>query len=441
MNAPTQGPSRPDGTPTPNKLWLIIAREYRVAVMRRAFWIGLFLGPALMTFLIMAPALILKKGNNRQKSIAIVDYSGRVNAPLNQLLGKRTLANGSPEFLIETPEAAADSTALLGRLNQRVLAGGLWGYLVVDADLSAKSGFRFYLKNTGDLVNTERVESALSRAVMGLRLQDQHLSLTPEQLETVTKGSNLQTFKVSEGGKVEKKGFDVTYLTTFAFVMILYMTILIHGITALRGVLEEKSSRIIEVLLSSVTPMQLMLGKITGFFLVGLTQVGVYAVLGVLLSLFGVTTAGAGAMKQLGAALSPMLMGYFVLFFLLGFFLFMTMFVAIGSMVNSEQDAQAMQQPVIMALVIPMALTFVFVNQPDSMLARVFSLIPFFTPMVMFMRISVQTPPGWEIALSIALTFATTLGVAWVASRIFRIGILMYGKRPTMPEIMQWIRS
>lgn len=427
--------------PGTNKLWLIIAREYRVAVMRKAFWIGVLLGPLLMTFLFIGPVMLMKGANDKQKSMVVIDRSARLYEPLTQFLAQRKLKSGLPEYVVQSEAPAADSTAQFAALNDRILRGDLWGYLVVEPDLASKSALRFYLKNTGDLVNTGRVEGAASRAVMGLRLRDQNLSLTPEQLDMVTKGSDLQTFKVSEGGKTEKKGFDATYITTFGFVFILYMTILIHGITALRGILEEKSSRIIEVLLSSVTPMQLMLGKILGFFLIGLTQVSVYVLLALALPAFGATMGGAAMVKQMAAALSPTLMGYFVVYFLLGFFLFMSMFVAIGSMVNSEQDAQAMQQPVVMALVIPMAMTFFFVNQPDSLLARVFSLIPFFTPMVMFMRISVQTPPIWEIGLSIALTLATTIAMAWVASRIFRVGILMYGKRPTLPEIVQWVKS
>ena len=425
----------------PNKLWLMVAREYRVAVMRKAFWIGLILGPAFMAFMFIVPTIMLKKGADKQKQVVVIDHSQRVYAPLSELLAKRTLKSGLPEYVLEPTAPAADSTAQQAALAARVMDGSLSGYLIIDKDFASAGALRYYLKNTGDVVNMGRVESAVNRAVMGLKLQDQNLSLTPDQLDKVTKGIDLQTFKVSEGGKTEKKGFDATYITTFAFVFFLYMTILIQGITALRGILEEKSSRIIEVLLSSVTPLQLMLGKIIGFFLVGMTQVGFYALVGTILSLIGVSSAGSEAMKQVAAALSPMLMGYFVLFFLLGFFLFMSMFVAIGSMVNSEQDAQAMQQPIVMALVIPMAMTFVFVNQPDAMLTRVISLIPIFTPMVMFMRISVQTPPFWEIGLSIVLTLLATIGVAWAAARVFRVGILMYGKRPTLPEIMQWIKS
>lgn len=440
MSAPGSNSGGAAGS-APNKLWLIIAREYRIAVMRRAFWIGLILGPAFMAFMFIVPTLLLRKGADTQKQVVVIDYSQRVYTPLAEILSKRKLKNGQQEFQLQQAAAEPDSAAQRAALNDRVLAGTVSGYLVIGQDFSRPDALRFYLKNTGDFENMGRVESAVSRAIVGLRLQDEHVSLTPEQLEMVTKGSELQTYKVSERGKTEKKGFGTTYYTTFAFVFFLYMTILVQGLTALRGILEEKSSRIIEVLLSSVTPMQLMMGKIIGFFLVGITQVGFYAVVGSLLSLYGVSMDSSGAMKQLAAAMSPLLMGYFVLFFLLGFFLYMSMFVAIGSMVNSEQDAQAMQQPVIMALVIPMALTIVFVSQPDALMSRVMSFIPFFTPMVMFMRISVQMPPFWEIALSIGLTLLATIGVAWAASRVFRVGILMYGKRPTLPEITQWIKS
>lgn len=424
-----------------NKLWLIISREYKVAVLKKSFWIGLFAGPIFFGLLFAAPYLLFNRQPERQKALAVVDASGRVTERLTANLSDRKLKSGDPEFLIESLAADADSSRQFQALNQRVLDKKLYGYLFIGASLDTGSAYHFYVKNPGDVMNIERVDDALDKAMVGLRLAEKNLPITQEQLESVTKSVRLETFKVSEGGKTEKKGFSTTYFTTFAFVFFLYMTILIYGITGLRSILEEKSSRIIEVLLSSVTPLQLMQGKMLGLFLVGLTQVGVYALLGTIMSILGLSSGAGVFLKQVSSALSPMMMGYFVIFFLLGFFLFSSMFVAIGSMVNSEQDAQSMQQPVIMALVIPMAMTFLFVTQPDSLLTRILSLIPFFTPMIMFMRISVLTPPVWEIALSIVLTLATTVGVTWLSARIFRVGILMYGKRPTLPEILQWIKS
>jgi ABC-2 type transport system permease protein len=146
-------------------------------------------------------------------------------------------------------------------------------------------------------------------------------------------------------------------------------------------------------------------------------------------------------MKDVMTSFNPLLMLYFVIFFLLGFFLFLSLFAAVGSMVNSEQEAHSMQTPVMFSLIIPLYATFFFINNPDSTLSRVVSLIPLFTPMVMMMRISILTPPFWEIALSIVLTLVTIIGVIWVVSRIFRVGILMYGKRPNLPEIVRWVRT
>lgn len=427
--------------PKSNKLWLIISREYKVSVLKKSFWIGLLLGPIFFGLLFTAPYLLFDRQPERQKPLVVVDASGKVADRITANLAERKLKNGDREFLVQSEPAERDSAAQFQRLNQRVLGKALYGYLYVSPNVDSTGFFHFFVKNPGDVRTVDRVDDALDKAMVGLRLAEKNLPITQDQLEAVTKNARLETFKVSEGGKTEKKGFSTTYFTTFAFVFILYMTILIYGITGLRSILEEKSSRIIEVLLSSVTPLQLMQGKMVGLFLVGLTQVGVYAVLGTILSLLGLSSGAGTFMKQVSAALSPSMMAYFVIFFLLGFFLFSSMFVAIGSMVNSEQDAQAMQQPVIMALVIPMAMTFMFVTQPDSLLTRILSLIPFFTPMIMFMRISVLTPPFWEIALSIGLTLATTVGVTWLSARIFRVGILMYGKRPTLPEIMQWIKS
>jgi ABC-2 type transport system permease protein len=228
------------------------------------------------------------------------------------------------------------------------------------------------------------------------------------------------------------------YFGTFLFVFMLYMTLLLNGIAVMRGILEEKSNRVMEVLLGSLSPQELMTGKILGVGLVGLTQVGIYVASALLLPLL-VPGAG-GAMASILEALSPMRMLWFLVFFVLGYFMYTALFAAVGAVCNSEQEAQNLQSPVIMCLVIPMVATFFFVSQPDSTVARVVSLIPLFTPMVMVMRINTLAPPLWEILLSIVLT----LGFTWLlfrgVAKIFRIGILMYGKRVSLLELWRWVR-
>jgi ABC-2 type transport system permease protein len=231
------------------------------------------------------------------------------------------------------------------------------------------------------------------------------------------------------------------YMGTFAFVLILYMSLLLYGIAVMRGILEEKSNRVMEVLLGSVSTDQLMTGKIVGIGLVGLTQLAIYVVTATLLRLYvGLTAMQAGWAGALDAV-SPANLGYFCLFFILGYFLYTSMFAAVGAVCNSEQEAQNLQSPLVMCLVVPMVMTFFFVRNPDSPAAVVASLIPIFSPMVMFMRITILTPPLWQIALSILILLITIYFFFRGVARVFRIGVLMYGKRPTVPEILRWARG
>jgi ABC-2 type transport system permease protein len=220
----------------------------------------------------------------------------------------------------------------------------------------------------------------------------------------------------------------------------MYMTVLLYGINVMRSILEEKTSRIMEVMLSTATSREMMAGKILGVGAVGLTQVGIWAAAAAAFAGYAVVTSG--MLKQVKAAMNPMLLIYFVVFFLLGYVLYSTLCAAVGSMVNSEQEAQQMQFLVMM----PMILAIIFITNifmhPNSSIAVFGSLFPFTAPLVMFSRIAMQGGdiPAWQIGLSIALMLATIYGMIWLCGRIYRVGILMYGKKPTLPEIMKWIK-
>ncbi len=424
-----------------SKIWLIVGREYRQFVAKRSFWIGLLLGPLFFAALFAIQILSVKLSPEELKTIAIVDRSGSLAGPVASDLENQKFKSGKPEFVVEIVSPMADTAAQVAELNRRVADKSLYGFLTIDADVDAKEAFRFHTRNVGGATAIEKIDDAVDRSVIGYRLQRESIAMTRERLEEITKNVRIETFKVSDEGEASKRNFGGAYIAAVMFSLILLMTILAYGVTALRGILEEKSSRIIEVLLSSVTPFELLMGKVVGFCLVGLTQVGAYAIVGTVMSLFGIASDTTGLAGQVMASFTPGMMGFFLLYYLLGVFLFMSMFVAVGSMVNTEQEAQSLQQPIMWMLIIPIYATFFFINNPDSMLARVVSLIPFFTPMVMLMRISVLTPPAWEILLSVVLTFVTILAVIWVVSRIFRIGILMYGKKPSLPEIVKWVKA
>ena len=222
-------------------------------------------------------------------------------------------------------------------------------------------------------------------------------------------------------------------------VFFIYFTLIIYGIYVMRGVLEEKSNRIVEVIVSSVKPFHLMLGKIVGIGLVGLTQIAIWVSFAALLSApqlaMALSISSANLPKVSGVSLA-----FLPVFYILGYFLFATIYAGIGSMFNSEEDAQQFMGVANLFLIAPMILLMPVMKNPDGTMATALSLFPFFSPILMYLRIVVQTPPAWQIALSIGIMLATIVLMIWLVAKIYRVGILMYGKKPTIPEIARWLR-
>lgn len=435
---------------------MVIRREYLDRVRKKSFWIGTLVFPVIMVLLTFGP-ILLAGLSGKAKRIAVVDATGRLFEPMQTELYRRgdakdkqdekdekdkkaaAKAPGKDELVLESVPLQGTVEATYTALKPRVSKDDLFAVVTIGNDLDGEGNFKLYARSAMDPGLQNRLESALGRALTILRLERASLQIDPELLRKVTARPDFETFQVSATGTESKKGFLEAYFGTFIFVFLLYMTLLLYGIAVMRGILEEKSNRIMEVLLGSLSPRELMTGKILGVGLVGLTQVGIYVTTALLLPLL-VPGAG-GAMASVMDALNPVRLLWFLVFFVLGYFMYTALFAAVGAVCNSEQEAQNLQSPVIMCLVIPMVATLFFVKEPDSTVATVVSLIPLFTPMVMMMRINTLTPPLWEILLSIGLT----LGFTWLlfrgVAKIFRIGILMYGKRPTVPEILRWARS
>jgi len=252
---------------------------------------------------------------------------------------------------------------------------------------------------------------------------------------------SLSTKKVSKRGVEEDTGG--TFIISYFLVLVLYMTLIFYGQAIMRGVIEEKSSRVVEIVLSSIRPFQLMAGKIIGIGAVGLTQYTIWGLFGI-----GFTTYGGALIADVFPAAASFkfpsipayIFIYFIIFFILGYFLFSTLFAAIGSMVNTEKEAQQFMTPVIMMLVIPLLLIVFIMRSPNSSISVILSMIPFFTPTLMLLRVCILLPPFIQVGGSIVLMALTTLLMIWLTAKIYRVGLLMYGKRPRIREIIKWLR-
>ncbi len=297
-----------------------------------------------------------------------------------------------------------------------------------------------YAKNISNMEFNANMERAVSRAVGNVRLAQS--GLDQALVHKLTRGVDIKTFKVSEEGTKEESGL-VAFGVSYVMIFILYMALIFYGQFVMRGVYEDKNSRVVEVVLSSVKADQLMAGKIIGIGGAGLTQFLVWALFIILASTYGVAlmniyAPGAGQIPLPSISFSVYL--FFFIFFILGYFIYATLYATLGSMVTDEADAQSLQWPVTMLIVLGFLFMFFILNNPNSTLAVVLSLIPFFTPLLMFLRHSVGAAPLWQVLLSVVLMIVSIYGLIRLTGRIFRVGILMYGKKPTLPEVIKWIK-
>jgi ABC-2 type transport system permease protein len=246
------------------------------------------------------------------------------------------------------------------------------------------------------------------------------------------------------GGPGKRPGFS--FVISYFLGFFIYISMFIYGAIVMRSVIEEKTSRVIESVISSVKPFHLMAGKIFGVGAVGLTQILIWALAMGLLSLYGLQIAAffmsdpSQAQSAGIPTVSLVTLGFFVLFFVLGYFLYSTLYAGIGALVNSEQEAQQFLMPIGLVIAVPIIMMMYVITNPSSQTSVIMSLVPFFTPIIMLARIAVETPPVWQIIASIILMVLAILGMIWIVGRIYRVGVLMYGKRPTLPEIIKWIK-
>jgi len=418
------------------KMLLVVRREYLDRVKKKSFLIGTILGPVLMGLLIFAPALIFKLSPDTQTTVTVVDLTGEVFEQMKISLAD-TLDDGTLKFRVnryETGELGLEEAKRA--LNFEVEEDAIDGYMVIPADIIDSGKAAFYGKRIGDIKSLERLESALSNVVIGMRLSSKGLDYS--EVRGFIKRVDLETMQVTDKGAEKRGGFDFVFMSSFLFIMMLYMTILMWGVAVQRSIIEEKNNRVIEVLLSSLKPEDLLFGKIFGIGAVGLTQYAIWGLFGTIMTAYGLTMGGPVA--ELAGNLSFATLGFFILYYVLGFLFYATMFAGIGSVCNTDQEAQQMQTPVVLCLVFTILLPMMVIQRPDSPFATVISLIPLFTPIVMFMRINVLMPPVWQIALSIVLMILSIRVAGMLSARIFRTGILMYGKKPDVREILKWLK-
>lgn len=420
-----------------NKMFLVIKREYLERVLSKWFLIGTLLGPVLMAVLILAPLLVTKLDtSDRKVTVLSLNNDTALLDSIEKRLGNKKDPLGKGKYVVKT--LAIEDPSSLPKVQEdlakQIKSGDINGYLVIKEEGKEHSA-EFFAENVSDLGTIRRLEDATSDAIVEKRLSLEGMDI--KKINELSKPIDIKTKKLVDAGTKEDNGQSMFLGLIMMF--ILYMTMLIYGMTVLRGVVEEKQSRIIEVVISSISPLQLMFGKILGIGLVGLTQFTVWSIFGAILPTVLASFSLASGMMSM-PDIPKSLLVYFVLYFILGYFLFATLFALAGSIVSNEQDAQQVQMPITMLLIFATIFSTLIIRDPNGTTSIALSLVPFFGPVLMFLRIAVQTPPFWQIALSLSLMVVTIIACSWLAAKIYRVGILMYGKRPNIPELIKWLK-
>ena len=449
------------------KLLVIIRREYLGRLRTKGFVISSLLGPLIMIGFTVVPGLLITMKTGDATKVAVVDLTGKMYEGVRDSILTKREDRDAPGGQRNRPapgEAAPDREAQVrqvsealgasyeveqvspgGRsleeikdeLNARVRKGELGVYLVLPEKILEEGRAEYYGRNVSDPITTSQLRNSLNRAVVEQRLREANID--QNRVRQLSREIKLETTKVSAAGLERDSGFG--FGVAMFVGLFIYMAILMYGQVVLSSVVEEKTTRVAEVLFSSVKPFYLMLGKLVGVALVAITQYVIWAVAFGAFALFGVGMLAASGVDVPLPRLPLSFAVYGLLFFILGFLMYATIYMLVAAMVTTEKEAGQMAMPVIFLSVISIYLAFPVIRNPNSSFSFWVSIAPFFSPITMLVRIVTETPPFWQIALSLGVGMASVVVCVWVAARIYRVGMLMYGKSASLPEVVRWLRQ
>lgn len=422
-------------------IYLIISREYLERVRKKSFIVVTLLMPLLMIGLMVAPTLMMLYSGSDLKRIAVIDRSGIVASEL--------VSSAEVEFVREEQLTKDEACRIYND------DSGIFGVLYIGSNIEARDSVQLITNSSSSLMLEENIAGQISSIVEREKLRRYNIDNLETILAEVETHIDLSTY-VNDGTgdetTMESTSSGVSYILGIVLGMLLYMVIILYGQMVLTSVVEEKASRVIDVMVTSCSPFALMMGKILGIAAVALTQIAIWAALIISASKFLLPSllladgAATGDM-MLSAAMGTLgntgylatLFAYVALFLIGGFLLYASLYAAAGSAVDSVQDGQQFNTVIMLPIILSMIIMMSVFNDPNSSLAFWASIVPLTSPIVMITRIPFGIP-SWEIALSVVLLYATFVATTWLASKIFRVGIFMHGKRPSWSELWQWVR-
>lgn len=447
------------------KFLAVVKHEYKKIVLKWTFLLGTLLFPLISVGFAVVPGIIFSiKGEVTR--IAVIDPTGKIASRLKENLSaekieerakmadqdslknltpsqeekmKRDLARFQDSFkFVDFDGAGKTSEQIRNELASRIINSELDAYLIIPENYSDENvKYEFFSRKSGDFIINESLKDALDNAVRSQRLADANISET--QLKNLSRKVNWEVKKVDEKGaeKEDSGGFWAGFIIAF----MIYLNLAIYGQVIMGAVVEEKETRIAEILFSSAKPFELMMGKLVGVALAALTQFAIWVISAAVVIAIAIPYLAASGFDLPLPAISPLAIVYFLIFFVIGFFLYASIFALIGSVVTTVQEGGQFAFLPIMLMLCGFYFSFAVVRDPNSTLSFWASVAPFTAPMTMPVRIMTEIPPLWQIALSVLINGAAIAGLIWLGSRVYRVGMLMYGKRATIPEIWKWIRQ
>lgn len=445
------------------KITTIINREYITRVRKKSFIIMTLLAPLLFAAMVLVPVLIMGNDDKDFKKIAVIE-------------------DGSDLFLNVIPDRQDVEFEYLGDVDVNQLKSsyeeaGYYGVLYISpVVVNVPNAVQLISSKQPPLDLIQHIERSLEKKIESDKLAQYNIENLDQILKSVKTDVSIQTIKIDDKGEARETSTGIAMGLAYGGALMMYMIVLLFGVQVMRGVFEEKNSRIVEVIISSVKPFQLMMGKIIGIALVGLTQFIIWIVLtaGIIFIAKSVILPGdAQQMSQVMAQsvmeqgnmpatdmpvnISPdnaefakllnsflnvpwgLIITSFILYFIFGYLLYASIFAAVGSAVDSESDTQQFMFPIMLPIILGLFVAMGTMENPESSLSFWFSMIPFTSPIVMMARIPFEVPI-WEVVLSISILAATFVGMVYLSGKIYRVGILMYGKKISYKEMWKWIR-
>lgn len=435
-----------------SNIGIIIAREFNERVGKKSFVITTLLMPVLMLLLMAAPAAIMMLSTPDDTEIAVVDQSGIMMPEL------AARAADLDFVTLTATDQPLDSVIADDRYDAVIFIG--------QDIVENPSNAALYNRDAGSMEVEMLASNAIKKVVEDERLKAYSIENLSKILDEVNVDVHLSTLRIDESGNQESFSSGVSYGMGMVMTFVLYMFLLLYGQMVMTSIIEEKNNRVLELVVSSVKPMQLMMGKIIGVGLVAVVQVVIWGVLLCLMSAFllpailpadlsaQVAMASAGDM-DLSSSFDPdminalatftsvgyiaTMMGYMLMFLVGGFLFYASIFAAIGSAVDNIQDASQLQTFAVLPIILALVFSLAVVNDPNGTMSVWMSMIPFTSPMVMLARIPFGIP-AWQIWVSAVILFASFVAMAWIAGKIYRIGIFMYGKKPSIADLVRWAR-